>query len=274
MENYEMFTYTIDEAIEVATRKTRPTASSRREDDGSREKGWSGESFEDAVKMAVEGDPTTAADLRRKLGAMASIQTAPRATRKLDVAGTQVDMSRFLRGDHENMVEVIRARRAAPVLRIAVERAVSSYVTPETIRSVGTSVLAVVENLRTAGVAAEIWVTFSIRGMGGKKSCTQVLIQEAGRPIDVDRLAFWACNPATLRRIAFAIWEQQSAEFVKEYNIFGNYGYPDQTPREDFDEVAPSQAEKVTEWIADVLQRRAGITVLSENEVRSRSDSR
>ncbi len=268
MKDNTTLTLTLVEALEVAQRPTREHASSRR-DDGDK---WHGETFQDAVEKAWEGDPREAANLRKKLGAMASIQTAPRATRRLDTAGSQVDMSRFMRGDPENMVEVVRARRAAPVLRIAVERAVPSHTPADTIRSVGTSVLAVIENLRTAGVAAEIWATFSLSGITNKKHSTQVLIQEAGRPIDVDRLAYWTCNPSALRRICFGIWEQQDEEFIKEFNIFGNYGYPVMTPPEGFDEVAPARDFEVKPWITDVLQRRAGITVLADHEIRARSD--
>lgn len=262
---------TMEEALEIAQRPAydEDDSSRRRSDDR-----WhGGGSFEDHCRMAWEGDRETALMIKRQLGAVAGIHSAPRATRTLGVAGSQVDMSRFLRGDPENMVEVLRARRAAPVIKMAIERTVSSGVTTETIRQTGVSVLAVIERLRTAGVAAEIWVTFGVR-QGGKTHSTQILLQETGRPIDVDRLAYWVANAGALRRIIFAIWEQLGPEFRRDFNIGGNYGYPVASPKERFDEVVPSDRDDAKKWIGEVLTRRAGVQLRVGHDVQARSEDR
>jgi hypothetical protein len=162
------------------------------------------------------------------------------------------------------MVDTVRARRSSPVIRLAIERAVSFQISDSDIRATGASVLAVVEALRTAGVPSEVWVTTSVRGNGSAYGTmsTQVLVQEAGRPINIERLAWWATNSGVLRRLAFAIWEQQPAAVRSAYNIGGNYGYPTKTPDEPkFDEVAPAYEREVEQWITSVLSRRAGVTV-------------
>lgn len=265
-EDYSELHLTLEEALEVASRQPEAGASSRRE-----EYGWHGGSFEDNMRMAWEGDPETALQIKKNLGGVAGIHVAPRATRFLGVAGSQVDMSRFMRGEPENMVEVRRARRAAPVIRMAIERTQSAAVRAETMRQTGVSVLAVIERLRTAGVAAEIWVTFGVY-YGNKKHSTQILIQEAGRPIDIDRLAYWVANAGALRRIVFAIWENQSDEFIRDFNIYGNYGYSMTTPADKFDELVPANAVTAKEWIGEVLKRRAGIELRTGHDVQARSD--
>lgn len=259
--NDHVRTITLDEALELAAR-TPPikTPSSRREGDS-----WHGDTFENALDKARHGDPKVALRLRQRLGVMGSIQTAPRATQRWGTAGSTVDMGRFMTGEPECMIETHRTRRPSPVVRIGIERAVSAFTGTDTIESTGVSVLAAVEALRTAGIPAAIWVTFTIRGnasYGGsaERLSTQVLIQEAGRPIDIDRLAYWTANPTALRRIAFAIWEQESPDIRRVFNIGGNYGYPTDGFG-DYDEIVPATSAAATEWLRDVLARRAGITI-------------
>jgi len=173
-----------------------------------------------------------------------------------------MDVGRFLDGDPECMIEVRRRRKPMPVLRIGVERSIGSRVDADEIRATGGSVMAVVEALRTAGAAAEVWVTYS---QGAKEiiSC-QVLVQEAGRPMNIERLAFWIANPGAFRRVGFAIEEQQPESVRVKCGITErqSYGYPTTPPNaEFFDEVAPSNSWAVEAWIKDVMQRRVGIEI-------------
>lgn len=251
--------FTLDEAIARAILEPPANATASRKDDGD----FIDVSFEESVRMARHGDPTTALDLKRRVGALASFMPAPRATQRYGVAGSTVDVGRFLAGEPENMVETVRARRATPVIKIAIERSVPYYVTPSDIRATGASVLAGIEALRTAGVPSEIWCTYTTNS-GGYKVSSQVLVQEAGRPIDIDRLAFWACNPGSLRRIGFSIWEQEDADIRDAVGIKSGYGYGSagSKPPGDWDEIAPGRESEVTAWLKDILTRRAGVTVV------------
>jgi hypothetical protein len=107
---------------------------------------------------------------------------------------------------------------------------------------------------------------------GGHTHSTQILIQEAGRPIDVDRLAYWVANSGALRRIIFSIWENQSREFIAQQNIGSSYGRAVEPDKEAFDEMVPADAVRAREWIAEVLKRRSEVQVLAPHEIRARSD--
>lgn len=259
--------FTAEEAQEQCEKEPPDSARQSRE--------WSvkkaGETWDDAVRMAVDGDPKSARGLKKYLGVLARVRQNKRSTAHWTEAGSEVDVARFLSGEPDCMMEARRVRRPSPVLRIAVERCVPHYVSADEIRANGASVLAVVESLRTAGVPAEIWVTFSISTFKGETQhlSEQVLIQEAGHAIDLDRLAFWVGNPAAFRRLGFALYEQEPADVRNMFNIktVGSYGSADSVPpnREEFDEVAPSWAGDIEAWVRDVLDRRAGIAVMDDD---------
>lgn len=247
--------FTLAEAIETARLDSFPGASSRKLGGG-----WHGESFADAMRMAEHGDKASA--LKLKLGARASIRPMRRSIARWGEAGSTVDVARFLSGEPENMIETMRARRPSAVIRLAIERCVHSGTPPNTMRITGASVLTAVEGLRTSGVPAEIWSTFTT---SGKITLSiQILIQQAGRPIDIDRLAYWVVNPSALRRVAFSIMEKQPEDICKAIGIKknGGYGMPTPVNPQGFDEVAPAREDQVTAWISDVLKRRAGVELL------------
>jgi hypothetical protein len=256
---------TVSEAVERAQLPCPRGANASYNND----KSWAGEHWDDAVKMALDGDPESARGLRKYLGVLARVRQGNRTVARWGESGGSVDVGRFLAGDPECMIESVRARRPAPVTRIAIERAVSANISQMEMRATGASVLAVTEALRTAGVPAEIWVTFSLRGhWGADYHSTQVLVQEAGRPIDLDVLAFWVANPAAFRRLGFALEEQEPEEVRDRMGFYndGGYGGPD-TPKnkEDFDEVTPANSSGAERWIAEVLSRRAGLELRRED---------
>lgn len=159
-------------------------------------------------------------------------------------------------GEVENMVDVTRGRRQSMVLRIGIERCVSAITDTDDILAVGASVLAVVERLRAAGVASEVWVTFTHHAGDGAYQL-RVKVQDAGRPIDLDRLAFWCMHPATLRRLAFAVEEMETGDVRRRFNFHGTYGRAHGGLKSDFfDEYAPARGYEVEGWITDVLTRR------------------
>jgi len=220
--------------------------------------------------MGLDGDPESALGLNKYLGVLARVRQHTRAVTRWQEAGSMVDVAAYLAGEPECMMEMVPARRPSPVIRIAIERCVSFFTSAEEMRATGASALAIVEALRTAGVPAEIWVTFTT-GWPTRKSVLseQVLVQEPGRPIDLDRLAFWAANPAAFRRLAFALYEQEPSEIRNEFHIYtgGGYGSANsRPPNEDFfDEVAPSDSYSCERWVREVLNRRAGIELLDAN---------
>lgn len=261
--------YTLEEALKLAAQPRDNSGLNCSSRDGSNDD-WGGGSFSKALDLATNGYKAGAARLNERLRTMPPrIREAQRPRPVWGPSGSSVDLGRFVAGEPDNMISVVRARRASPVLRIGIERAVSSITSTETIEATGASVLAVVERLRAAGVQSEIWATFTqsvspiatsqIPAQGDDVMQIRVLIQQAGRPIDMDRLAFWVMHPAALRRIAFAIEETEPVEIRKHFGFDHGYGYcPMGKAYNDgsFDEVAPGDATQATAWIEEVFDRR------------------
>lgn len=266
--------YTIGEAIERAGAAT-TSGISGQYDRTSRDPGhdiWGGCTFEQSQELALNGYPQGAATLKHRVGTMAAIRHSMRPTPRWDTAGSAIDVGRFMSGEPENMIETIRTARPSPVVKINVERCVHGGTPTSEIEATGASVLFVVEAMRTAGIPAEIWASFTIRsggGFGGADDTisAQVCIQRPGAPIDVDRLAYWLVHPGALRRTGFALWEHQPKRIRDKFRIksHGGYGYPHQLPMPEFDETAPAGRAAATDWMVDVLARRVGITLKPED---------
>lgn len=264
--------HTIDEALEIATRPTWYGAASRREKkrgDWDEDGKWAGGSWEDAVKHAKLGNPSNTVHLDEFKNVLVSVRSTMRPAPRWDVAGSTVDVGRHMSGEPESMIDVIRSKRQSPMIRIAVERAVNAGVSPEDIRATGASVLAAVQAMRTAGIPAEIWATFTVGSsrVYGQMLSYQILVQESGRPVNLNLLAFWITSPAAFRRIVFAMEEQEPKEIREafRFEIGGGYGraanvkqMPSQVDH--FDEIAPAYARQAEEWLVEVMSRRSGIT--------------
>lgn len=256
---------TLAQALDIAEGMPEgPEGSSR-----NAEHGFAGAAFPDALRMAREGYPEGARRLRHAVGAMAAIREARRPQARWGPSGSAVDIGRYLSGEPDSMIDTVRAARPSPMVRIGVERVVSGATSTRDIEATGASVLFVVDALRTAGVPAEIWATFTVGqlpgGSSGEVLSTRVRVQDAGRPIDLERLAFWMMHPAALRRIAFGLWEHEPESVRRAYGFveYGGYGYA-LRGRElsgDYDEQAPATMHEATAWVRDVLRRRIGVEV-------------
>lgn len=176
--------------------------------------------------------------------------------------GTEIDIAAYLSGEPEYMGMLVNMPTPRSLIRIGVDNACHSGVSPETMLTVGRSVLTVVESLRMRGYPCEIWACQSVNGNGGTWD-GRILIQAAHSPVHVGRLAFWLAHPAALRRAWFAL---ESACTDEERDTFsfqegGWYGYPNPNfAKPDFDEWAPSAQngiDAVTRWVANILERRA-----------------
>lgn len=235
---------------------------------GTHDSYFAGATKEESRILEVEGYREGANSLKARAGVMAKVRESNRPKAFWDTSGSQVDMGRFMTGEPENMVRVIRQRRAALVCKLGIERWVNAGVSKEDIETVGAGVLAAVEALRTAGVPTELWITYTFADTTrGNYRSIHVLLQEAGKPIDADRLAYWTMHPAALRVTGFDL----AAEALEpgDAKAFGFYpggwcgylpGNMDLNERNrEFDELAPSFAKEVESWLDDVLMRRAGV---------------
>ncbi len=129
-----------------------------------------------------------------------------------DVAGAAVDISRFLEGEPECMVQLTPIKVAKPgrVISILVNTGVRSSVQPETVRKRGAAVCALVEVLELLQHSTEVWIESTGIDSGepatsGKGPVTVLVkVKSAEDQLDIGLLSFALAHPSTHRRLVFA----------------------------------------------------------------------
>ena len=157
-----------------------------------------------------------------------------------DVAGSEVDIDRFLDGTPECMIESepVRIARQGRAVRVAVNVSASWCTDEAVIRRRGAAVLALLDVLRRAQHPVEVWAVVQVRAQksDGAVGVTSVLVQRADEPVDEGRLAFALAHPGFLRRLWFACEEQHPGGIRQAYSFGhtgGGYGIPVPKCRED-----------------------------------------
>lgn len=253
-------TYTVDEAVSTIVESDKKDIP-RRASHSTEMDGWAGASWEQSLELMTRGwlNGVPKVDTLARTRLAESLRPKP----VWDVAGSECDVAAYLAGVPECMGEIVRRHRPVPVVSIGVDRCASAGVDRSKIERVGRNVLVLVESLRLSGAAAEVWVCQGIAGGGGIFDL-RVRIQEAGRPIDVSRMAYWVAHPAALRKSMFALEETEKTEVRDKFGFYDGrgYGMPYQdVAKDDFDEWAPgvhASQEELTAWVKDVMTRRVG----------------
>ena len=117
------------------------------------------------------------------------------------------------------------------MVRVVFNGAASAGVKTEVIRDKGILTCGLLDTLEHLGYRTEFVVTFVITGRGGSgggRNTIDVMVKHPDDWLDLDKIAFACAHPASLRRLAFSIWEQQPADVVKYYGIGSGYGQPTQ----------------------------------------------
>lgn len=194
--------------------------------------GWDfGVGFKGALRLSAHGWPDGLVKVRELSGACERSVLASVRERRLeyDVAGDWFDVGRVVAGDPECGVNVRRAVGMGPVVRFVVTGGAAAGIDADAIYRRGAAVVAAVDVLESQGVRCEVVLGFcnSCRNSNARNS-HGVMLKEAGDAVDMDRLAFALCHPATLRRLSFAVREGLPTEWRRTFK-FGvggsNYGF-------------------------------------------------
>jgi hypothetical protein len=192
----------------------------------------------------------------------------------LDVAGSWVDVDRFISGEPECMWEqqmnpaVVNGR----VIRILINCTASHDVSDRALAARGSNVVAAVEAAQAMGFNAEIWVGEAVTPSSNRSSKAAnveiIRVKDYLDPIDIDSLMFCIAHPAMLRRIMFVLNEEHEEEHRTKFGFFvgGGYGVPTEFPEsitESFDLVI--ERFKFGEE-DDASKMLDSIFVLDENE--------
>lgn len=151
-----------------------------------------------------------------------------------DVAGSEVDMGRFLAGEPECMIESLpyKVARQGRAVRVVVPSCYASQVPTETVRQRGAAVVALCMILARAQHPVEVWADYANHGTGGRnRYAFAVRVQHANEPLDEGRLMFALAHETANRRLCFSVKEQQSAAVRNDFRISDTAGGYGQSPR-------------------------------------------
>ena len=121
-----------------------------------------------------------------------------------DVAGCEVDVSRYLAGTPENMIDYPLAEisKAGRVITLCASISASAAVSPDSIKRRGQTVTALALALSRLGYATEIYAEMTTTN-GGYKCSIRTLVKEARDMIDPERLMYALAHPSMLRVLTF-----------------------------------------------------------------------
>lgn len=167
-------------------------------------------SLGDAVDIARRGWPEGTGKLLRGLDNLSNLQASNclGPATHYDVAGELPDVGRYCAGEAEHMMswepDVLGA---LPVVRIDFDGCYNANTKPHQITNQGIALLSCIDELEQSGRAVELLWSATSAG-GGVIWSVQTAVKEAGDHFDVDRAAFALAHPAMLRRLWFAVTEQ------------------------------------------------------------------
>lgn len=139
-------------------------------------------------------------------------ESAPDLAWSWDVTGADYDVGEYLSGAPECWL-TRDPSTARPVITLAVSNSASASIAPAVIRARGAAVVALVLALQQAGHAVRLFVVDGspVDSHSGAGTYYRALLSDdAGGPLDVDRVVFALSHPASLRVIGFAASRRQA----------------------------------------------------------------
>lgn len=182
------------------------------DDDWDFNQGWDG-----SLKLAHEGWP----EGRHMVEELSFIvvETVIKSTEDVfqekmhgDVAGSLVDVPKYLAGLPESMISFDPVYSPNKIIRIGVSTAFTWDMDAATIARRGAAIAALVDVLEMQRVRVEVVAQARVEAgyMTTKHNVASewfVYVKRANSPLQMDQLAFTLAHPAMLRRIGFAVME-------------------------------------------------------------------
>ena len=146
-----------------------------------------------------------APDLRNLAASISANGEGQMLTMQHAVTGAFVDVSRYLEGHPENMLEF--SETPAPrSIKIGVNMWNHAGTSADVFHYRGAIGIALADAIARSGMNCEIFaVNMHGTSREGREDlgCTIFPIKRAHEPLDIDAVSFWACHPSALRRIGF-----------------------------------------------------------------------
>lgn len=228
--------YSLDDFAEVArSQMSTEMGRKRMERNEDRDK-WTGGSLEQAFEWISQGweeglqEAMPLVDSALKL--VDQEFDYPEFTSNYDVSGCEVDVSRFLAGVPENMLEyeLTPVSKVGKVITLCASVMYSSGVSVQQCLKRGAAITALATALQRCGHEVELWADFTCGEPFSHTSkvvaSTRVLVKGCHDVVDPSRIAYAYANPTFLRQLLFLEWLSMPADVKKAVDIGGCYGNP------------------------------------------------
>ena len=232
MKNFEIFESLADFSRALNTREVNETYGkyeddklpSRRPDFGGK---WYGTpDYQTADSLLLGGDKKSAAKIQKALSrCRIKVNKAQTPTNVLYCSqqGFTPNMGRVLAGHPQNMFNVRREmRESSKVVTIVYNCGTSGDVTAAKKTDTGVKVLTVIYQLERAGYRCNLYVG-AVNCGNNTNYTTFVKVKDAGKALDVTRLAYTFVNPSFHRRHLFA-WRERCQGYDDTYMGFSVLG--------------------------------------------------
>lgn len=247
----------------------------RRSSDAQRDSDWAGSrDLNSAVQLGLDGWH----DIRPDVDAMFSrmeeqinMSLGDVFEMRYDYSGDSVDIDRFLMGDPEHMMdyECVPSGRMGRVVRVLVNGAASSSVTPEQIKQRGVLAVALIDVLSKLGVGVELWLE-SATEYNDKLHSQLIKIHSSEERLDIDNLMFCMAHPSMLRRVGFSILERTTWAPAKQCAQLGaGYGRPHNLTQGkrigadvEIDKLQNATGDPVVDGVAYIMSTVKGLDLL------------
>lgn len=206
-----------------------PTTS-RRESRGTSRNSWYGsETFEEAVILARHGWPDGLARMTAQVRIAQDQLPTNRILQETFMApvgpGT-LDMGRFVQGHPEPWISFRNSEERTElgnIITINVNASMSAEITDELFAR-GARVVALINVLEKLGHHVELNMVNYISYYNDDYSLIRTTVKRTNEPIDLERIAFMSAHNSFLRRILFSILEQFKSQPAIDAVDRGNYG--------------------------------------------------
>ena len=247
----------------------------RRSSDRERDGEWAGsKNLDTAVQLGLDGWH----DIRPDVDAMFSrmeeqinMSLGDVFEMRYDYSGDSVDIDRFLMGDPEHMMdyETVPSGRMGRVVRVLINGAASSSVTPEEIKRRGVLAVALVDVLSKLGVGVELWLE-SATEYDNKVHSQLIKVHSSEERLDIDNLMFSMAHPSMLRRVGFSILERTTWAPAKQCAQHGaGYGQPHNLTQGkrigadvEIDKLQNATGDPVVDGVAYIMSTVKGLDLL------------
>lgn len=184
--------------------------------------------YDEAIRLARNGWPDGLARMKDITGHLAHCRGDQTDTLVMHYAesGDDADVSRFVEGDPESMLEY--KPQAVPVtgrvIKMLVQVNGRAKITADQMFRRGAAALRIADLIERVGLRLEIWIV-STKTLEGDINDTYseftVIVKRPEQPLELDRLAFMLANVAVHRRFIARLCEQCPPPMFKSH--YGTY---------------------------------------------------